>query len=416
MRVGEETEAGEGPSPASGTGSEGVAAVRQPRAVRERASLLLERARAGDSAVFRLDERRLEAAAEAVAETTRRRYPSLAVPFHSRWRHVEAGGIDRRTFLEERLGPGATPRERARLQVDLAVASVLLDAGAGPDWRYAEPGTDRVFTRSEGLGVASVHAFAAGLFSGDPSADPLRVDATGLARVDAEALGRAFQVGPGNPLVGLDGRAALLRRLGEAMAARPDVFGADARPGGLVDSQPDGGTLSVATLFHTLLDTLSPIWPSPTRLDGVPLGDVWHHPAVGLVPFHKLTQWLTYSLVEPFAWAGVRVEGLDVLTGLPEYRNGGLFLDTGVLALVDPTDADRVHAVGSPLVVEWRALTVALLDALLPLVRDRLGLAPATLPLAALLEGGTWAAGRELAQRLRGGLPPIAIASDGTVF
>jgi hypothetical protein len=45
------------------------------------------------------------------------------------------------------------------------------------------------------------------------------------------------------------------------------------------------------------------------------------------MPFHKLSQWLTYSLLEPFEWAGVPVHGLDALTGLPEYRNGGLLLD-----------------------------------------------------------------------------------------
>jgi hypothetical protein len=70
--------------------------------------------------------------------------------------------------------------------------------------------------------------------------------------------------------------------------------------------------------------------------------------------------------------------------------------------------------VGSELVVEWRALTVALLDELAPQVRSRLGVAG--LPLACILEGGTWAAGRELATQLRGGDPPLAIKSDGTVF
>jgi hypothetical protein len=38
------------------------------------------------------------------------------------------------------------------------------------------------------------------------------------------------------------------------------------------------------------------------------------------------------------------------------------------------------------------------------------------MPLACVLEGGTWATGRALAQSLRNGLPPLSIASDGTVF
>ena len=66
--------------------------------------------------------------------------------------------------------------------------------------------------------------------------------------------------------------------------------------------------------------------------------------------------------------------------------------------------------------MEWRARTVALLDELAPLVRMQLSLSAAQMPLACVLEGGTWAAGRELAQRLRGGLPPFPIDSYGTIF
>ena len=102
------------------------------------------------------------------------------------------------------------------------------------------------------------------------------------------------------------------------------------------------------------------------------------------------------------------------MTGLPEYRNGGLLLDTGVLRLRDPQWARRTWDVGDELVVEWRALTVALLDELAVLVRKRLDMPD--LPLACVLEGGTWAAGRQFAQRLRNGLPPLTIDSDGTVF
>ena len=131
------------------------------------------------------------------------------------------------------------------------------------------------------------------------------------------------------------------------------------------------------------------------------------------MPFHKLSQWLTYSLLEPFEWAGVTVTGLDALTGLPEYRNGGLLLDTGVLRLRDSELAAQTWSVADELVVEWRALTVALLDELAPLVCAGLGV---DLPLACVLEGGTWAAGRTLAQQLRAGSPPLSISSDGTVF
>ncbi len=99
---------------------------------------------------------------------------------------------------------------------------------------------------------------------------------------------------------------------------------------------------------------------------------------------------------------------------MPEYRNGGLLLDSGVLATVNPDAAQSVWSVGDEFVVEWRALTVALLDELAPLVAAELGVPG--LPLACVLEGGTWAAGRRYAAQLRGGLPPLTIDSDGTVF
>jgi hypothetical protein len=105
------------------------------------------------------------------------------------------------------------------------------------------------------------------------------------------------------------------------------------------------------------------------------------------------------------------------LTGLPEYRNGGLFLDAGVLSLVEPRAAELEHAVSSELVIEWRALTVSLLDVLADLVRRQLGLSAEQLPLAKVLEGGSWRAGRAIAKELRpDGGPPLRIDSDGTVF
>ncbi len=126
---------------------------------------------------------------------------------------------------------------------------------------------------------------------------------------------------------------------------------------------------------------------------------------------------MAYSLIEPLQAAGLSVVEIDGLTGLPEYRNGGLFLDGGVIALKDPSAAAVAHEPGSRLVVEWRALTVALLDAIADPVRERLGLSAEAMPLARILEGGTWSAGRRIAREKRpGGGPPLAIESDGTVF
>ena len=406
-----------------------AAELRSTATIRTRARALLERARRGESAWFSVNDGAMATAAALVAEITRARYPSLDIPYHSRWRHFEAGGIDRPAQLSEALA-SATAAGRARAQIDLALISVLLDAGAGPQWRYLEaaqgerPGCE--YSRSEGLGVASFHAFMGGMFSSDPQY-PLQADAAGLKAVTADQLAAAFQVSDSNPLIGLEGRAALLRRLGQAMQDQPALFGPRGRPGHLFEVLvlPGKTAIEAHELLSVLLTGLSSIWPAQNLLGNIALGDCWRHaaageadsgPSQGWMPFPKLSQWLTYSLLEPFAWAGVQVNGLDALTGLPEYRNGGLFLDAGVLLLKDPAQAQRPHDAGDELIVEWRALTVALLDELAPLVREQLGLTAEQMPLACVLEGGTWAAGRALAQQLHQGLPPLNLESDGTVF
>lgn len=170
-------------------------------------------------------------------------------------------------------------------------------------------------------------------------------------------------------------------------------------------------------ILDVLLEALGPIWQHRPMLGGVSLGDCWPHPLAGFVPLHKLSQWLAYSLIEPLQTAGIVVHDIDGLTGLAEYRNGGLFVDLGVLVPRDASAVTATHQVSDPFVVGWRSLTVALLDELAPLVRARLGVSDASFPLAKLLEGGTWAAGRVIARERRAdGGPPLRIVSDGTVF
>ena len=394
-------------------------------AVRSRAGAMLSLAEADGLRHFAVDLSRLDDAAAYVASVVRDAYPDLRIPHHARWRHFAAGGIDRWGPLGARLADGGAS-EAARARVELCVVSVLLDAGAG-GWRYAEPGTGLVLPRSEGLAVASLRAFEAGLFAAEGG---MRADAGGLTRISAGALARAFQVDKGNPLPGLDGRAALLRGLGAALLARPDLFGRDdPRVGRLFDHLAGNrATVAARDILHAVLDGLGPVWPPRIVLAGRSLGDVWRYPdlppgpgeptgSAGLMPFHKLSQWLTYSLIEVFEDAGLAVTGIDALTGLPEYRNGGLFLDLGLLRLRDPGLAEAPLPPGHPAVVEWRALTVALLDRIAPPLRTRLGGDAAALPLSRLLEGGTWAAGRQAAaERRADGGPPLRIQSDGTVF
>lgn len=404
------------------TSADGARRTFDARLVRASAGALLAAARADGLGRIAIDENRFDPVIDAVIATTRAAYPTLDIPFHARWRHFRADGRDLWGELD-----AATdwPTARARLDAayDLAIVSVLLDAGAGMGWRFREPVTGAVASKSEGLALASLVMFRSGAFSADPR-DPLRCDAGRLAAITAADLEAGFQVRPDNPLIGLEGRAALIRRLGETLLGH----GPDARPSLVADTLLEGPAerpIPAPEMLTRVLEVLAPIWPA--RAGAIPgAGDVWPHPAglriagsdlPPLVAFHKLSQWLTYSLIEPLTWIGRRVSDVDGLTGLPEYRNGGLFLDLGLLRLKDPADMGRPHEVGSTLVVEWRALTVACLDIVAERVRAKLGLSAEALPLAKVLEGGTWAAGRRIAaERRADGGPPLTVLSDGTVF
>jgi hypothetical protein len=369
----------------------------------------------------------LATTANFVAGVVRERYPRLDVPVHSRWRHFVFAGRD----LWDEIIVGATWKDAdaaARSAFDLVITSVLLDAGAGTEWRYEDRATGLVAARSEGLALASLRWFQRGELSDNPG-EPYRVDAAALRRLDAHAIQHAFQAGEGNRLPGLEGRAALLNRLGAVMESRPDLFAISdsPRPGGLFDalsSRAVNRRLPAAAILETVLEALGPIWEARPALGGVPLGDCWPHPALAgdhpedaYVPLHKLSQWLTYSLIEPLDDAGILVSDVHELTGLAEYRNGGLLVDMGVLVPRYLTALSKTYGVADPFVVGWRALTVALLDQLAPLVGAGLGRTPDLFPLACVLEGGTWAAGRLIARKIRtDGGPPFQVVSDGTVF
>ena len=395
-------------------------------AVRHAAARMLAEARAGRLQHWVLDEQALPRIAALVARITRQAYPDLKIPFHARWRHFTVGGVNRWLELAKTL-PKANPVERARRAFDLVIMSVLVDAGSGGKWSYLDAVTKERHHSSEGLALASLDFYRDGILNTPSHA----LEAQWLAALGIAEFEQAFQVRGDNPLSGTAGRVRLLNRLGQLCLARPDAFAMSGtpRPGGLVDiivKQADKETIAAEAVLNLVLDSLGPIWPSRLTLEGIPLGDAWIYPpwdlaggpaASAIVPFHKLSQWLTYSLIEPLEAAGITVTGIDQLTGLAEYRNGGLFVDGGALQLKRPADAELAHAPESVLVIEWRAMTVALLDLLHPLVAAELGLAVAGFPMVCMLEGGTWAAGREIARSLRPeGGPPLVIRNDGTVF
>jgi len=400
-----------------------VGYLRTTHAIRERCQQIYDLAVKGELAHFNLHPERLDTVAHLVGAETIRNYPDLNVPYHSRWRHFDVGDLERTRVVNEILAP-LTPKERCRSKIELAIVSVLLDAGAGDVWGFTDKNSGTRHKRSEGLAIASLYAYGDGAFG----PEPFVATSEALRAITPSQLAAAFQVTKDNMLLGIEGRCALLNNLGRVIDERPQDFrGSPGRLGGVLETllaNANGSKLKAADILRCLLSTFADIWPGRVTVAGQNLGDVWRHSKVvgpgetnGLIPFHKLSQWLTYSLLEPLEEYGVQVVELDQLTGLAEYRNGGLFLDGGVLSLKDPSAASVEHSPSSEIIVEWRALTVVLLDLVAARLREGLKKSESELPLAKVLQGGTWAVGRTLATgRRAGGGPPLKIASDGTVF
>lgn len=403
-----------------------------PKAIRDRAQSIFDFTNRG-LGHFEIHEDRFQPTVKFVMDVIRQKYPDIDIPFHSRWGHFRAGGVDRPSEFKKQNSK-LEPLELARTELDLVITSVLLDAGAGAAWKYNEKpsssATSAEYTRSEGLGVASYHMFLSGIMSG--GGKRLRADEAGLKKVSGKDLEKYFQVSTTNPLVGVEGRVALLNGLGRAMENRK-IF-RDGRPGNIVDYliEKNGRTIPAKAILRAVLDGLGVIWPGRLAAKGsfgvVNLGDIWRHSKLAdlnsagdaiesLVPLHKLSQWMTYSLIEPMLDAGLKVTGVEGLTGLAEYRNGGLLVDMGLLSLRDPKEAKSSWHPSSDLIIEWRALTVYFLDRIGFEVQKALGKTAEEFPLAKVLEGGTWWAGRLIAKEKRlSADPPFQIISDGTVF
>lgn len=391
-----------------------------PEAVRKSSIKMYDYAAAGNTN-FIIDESRLSETARIVIELIESKYPDLDIPYHSRWRHFDIPKVGLLAELKA-LFLNLDQEAKAKAGVDLIVVSVLLDAGAGERWRYAVPNSEVTIGRSEGLGLASLNMFLKGGFS-DSNASPLIANAAALSKITADELAAFFQVSDDNPLVGLQGRVELLKSLGAAMKANPGMFPSQ-RPGDLVTylQKRHGQILDAKDVLAAVILGFGDIWPGRTSYQGKNLGDVWHYAPFGegidgLVCLHKLSQWLTYSVIETLQTNGFAVNNLDGLTGLAEYRNGGLFVDTGVLTLKEINKAESLHKPDSNLIIEWRALTVYLLDRLAEIIRHEFGKTSEEMPLVKILEGGTWLAGRRIAAQLReGSTAPILLDSDGTVF
>lgn len=421
--------------------SDPLALLRDPATIRARAAAITAAVAQGRSGWFRLDRSRLPEATARVRQGLRTLAPDR--PAAGRWRHFGAGAVDRRLCLTNALA-ALTPAQRLHAEFDLTVIGALLDADAGAAWSWRENSTqqpdlpasalpaaqvgrddllaalDAAAGRSatgepapasgtagsaadesaalrlggaDGLVAASLNAFLSGAFSATPG-EPCRVDAAALQQTDAAALRAIFQVGPKNPLCGLEARARMLQRLGHALQQASQREGVPARPALLLHRLSAAGAqaaVSAGQLLQELLRFLDPVLCGPTRVMGVPVGDVWPHRFAGgadpitggLLPLHARGQWLCASLHEVLQRAGVDLLGLDALCTSDELDAVAFLLDCGVLLPRHAGAFERAWKPADEFIVESRALAVTMQHELWTALQAP----PEPLPWHAMLQG-----------------------------
>ncbi|KAI7873923.1 DUF1688-domain-containing protein [Lichtheimia hyalospora FSU 10163] len=432
------------------------------RAVRERCFRVQEAGIRNRLQHFDVDPSKLQDVVQFVVSLIKRDYdePS-AVPVHGIWRHFDVSGRPRiQHLLNSWSSLGFDATEKTRRVLDLFVVAVLMDTDADHVWSYRENATGRTYKRAEGVAVAVLELFTAGAFSSDVN-QPHRVDSEALIHLSLDTLEKGFQVDhERNVLIGLEDRLDILRNLGKVLQEHADYFqktGPVPRPGNLMDYLLEhSSTIKTKKGALILLETLWPVVQCmgelfvaerPSGKGGIPgYGDVFPCGAIQYnsndstdhyVPFHLMSQWLVYSLIEPMErLLGATIEGTELLTPLANFRNGGLLMDTGFISL-KPKEHDRgiesyhknsllpgqpkievapLFEMDDPVVVEWRALTTAYLDIVAERVRDALRLNRNKLSLTRLMDGATWSAGRELAEISRPNTQEPPIIVKGAIY
>ncbi|KAI7904272.1 uncharacterized protein BX663DRAFT_530376 [Cokeromyces recurvatus] len=418
------------------------------QAVRERCFKVQEIAVKNKLHHFNIDSSKLQDIVQLVISLLKRDYydfdsQQLQIPSHGRWRHFDAGGCARiqALLIDPWTKMGVDSLEQTRRILDLFVIAVLLDLDPSQGYSYQESTHHRIYKKREGMAIAILEMFMNGVFSINPE-EPHRVDSEALMQLTLDDLLSGLKT-TSDELIGIEDRFELLKHLAQVLQVRTDYFGGQEgfmpRPGNMMDyllnhpttiKTKKGPLIRLETLWPIVFE-MGELWTVQSDYSN---GDVWSCCSNDnlLVPIHKLSQWMIYTLIEPMEkLLGAVIEGTEQLTPLPDYANGGLLIDTGLITLKSQDyergiENYRQHTnllgqskvemipmfdISDSAIIEWRALTIAYLDLVCDRVRAALKLTRKALSLTQLIEGGTTSAGRELAELSRPNTqqPPILI-------
>jgi len=399
-----------------------IKTLKKIETTRERANAIYEMGLKNELHHFQINLDKLPYTVKYVINTIEKNYPDLKIPQHSRIRHFEK--FDPNFIDNFNNSFKCSAREKIKKLIDLTVISVLTDAGAGASWKYIKD--NKVYTRSEGLAFASFDMFMSGIFSSD-EACPHRINSKGIQKMTLEDFKKGFQISEDNQLFGIENRYKSIQRLGGCLNDFPEYFGYEIRrAGNLLDYIEENfqNEISIDQFWEILCNTFGMIWSTNQKTIGC-RGDVFVYSPLkkeqqvgsDLIPFHKLLHWLMYSLIEPLETHGIKFTNKEIMIALAEYRNCGLLVDSGLITLKDPTYYEKVHNVGSQLVVELRCLTLIFIDKIKDEINKYYENDGIKLTMSQVLQGGTWASGRLIATEKRNtSEPPIKIRSDGTIF
>jgi len=377
-----------------------VARIWSAEETRKASRQICARAFQGHSDLVSVNRAGLERAAGAVIAALRGSYPELQVPPASVWRSFEAGDADRWAILADARG-FTSQEDFLAVAADLALLAGAVSVNPPGDWLYEDALTGQGYGGPAGVHLALLAMVRSGVFSADP-ADPLRVDAHALIRLDNAEVVAGLGLSPGHQAEWGEALTGYLRRFGETIGMRPDVFEADGavRPGHLAAGfARDGGEGAVCLpeLFAKIAEDFAPLWAGGAGLREMILGDVWQ-PAdadpeadgvLAMTPFHLPASTMASSLIEPCVWSGLDLSGYDGLPGPSDAAHAALLQQFGVLELREShTGADAAARM-----IELRAVTSGLWGSLAQEVRQKLEVDEDTLPDPCMLEATQLAAG-----------------------